>query len=99
MTDVLVIGAVAAGSFLLRTSFIALAGNREVPAALERLFPHIKPAVMAALLVATLGNPQDVGPAHIAGILTAAVVARSGKGLIAVMASGMAAFHLVATTF
>lgn len=95
MNGFLLILTVAAGSYLLRASFIVLVGDRPVPAPISRVLPHVKPAVLAALLVATLGPTAEIGPAHVAGVVVAGLVARSGRSLIAVLAAGMAVFHLV----
>jgi branched-subunit amino acid transport protein len=57
MTDLIIIAAAGALTFLLRSSFISLVGERELPAASESVLRYARPAVLAALAAsATVGS-------------------------------------------
>jgi len=91
---------VAAGTFLLRLSFIELWKWMRVPPLLVRALNYVPPAVLAALVLPALfrsGGAIDVSPDNLrlyAG-LVAAVVAWYTQGMITTLAAGMGALWLL----
>ncbi len=89
----------AAGSYLLRVSFVALFGRmEEVPPRVERTLALVPPAVLAALVVPELllqGGALAVSLDNhrlLAGAL-AAVVAWRTEDMLATVAVGMGALY------
>ncbi|WP_232688251.1 AzlD domain-containing protein [Halobacterium zhouii] len=95
----LVVLGAAAGSYLLRVSFVALFGRmEEVPPRVERTLALVPPAVLAALVVPELllqGGALAVSLDNhrlLAGAL-AAVVAWRTEDMLATVAVGMGALY------
>lgn len=95
----IVVLGLAAGTFLIRYSFIGLFANRNMPSWLDRALKLMVPAIFSAIVfggVVMVGG-QAVGLAHwpryaaAAVALTAAIISR-GSMLITVIL-GMAALH------
>jgi branched-subunit amino acid transport protein len=87
-------------TFLLRLSFIALLGNRQVPDALRRALRFVPPAVLSAIIfpeVLLPGGHWDLSITNArlwAGVL-AALVAWRTKNILLTIAVGMGVMWLV----
>lgn len=99
-TTWLIILGLAAGTYLLRLSFIQAWQWIEVPPALARALRYVPPAVFAALVLPALtvsAGTIDLSPGNprlVAGILAAAVAWYS-RSVILTLCSGMAALWLL----
>ena len=105
MKDFLLIGGMAAITFLIRYAMFAAAGRFQIPALVSRTLRFVPPAVLSAIIVPAvlmpggkgldlgLGNPQ------IAGALVALLVGRLWGNILAVVISGMGVFWLWQTPF
>jgi branched-subunit amino acid transport protein len=98
----LVLGGLAAGTYLLRLSFLALFGRLEgVPPRVERLLRFVPPAALAALAAPGFLAPAGalaLGPGNerlLAG-LVAGVVAWRTESIFVTIAVGMAALWALA---
>ena len=97
-----VIGVAAAGTFALRFSFIGILkrGPEDIPDLARRALRLIPAAVMAALALPGLTNPQESfdlwNERMLAGLIAAAVAWRT-KNVVATIAVGMAALWLLQT--
>lgn len=99
MSTWLVIGAIGAGTYLLRASMFALVATRSVPLRIETALGLVGPAAVAALvatIVATSPGTIDPAPApELAALaLGFAAVRRTGNVLHA-FAAGLPVFWLL----
>lgn len=99
-TTWLIIIGLAAGTYLLRLSFIQAWQWIDVPPALARALRYVPPAVFAALVLPALtvsGGVIDVSPGNerlVAGVLAAAV-AWYTRSVILTLCAGMGALWLL----
>lgn len=99
-TTWLIIIGLAAGTYLLRLSFIQAWQWIDVPPALARALRYVPPAVFAALVLPALtvaGGAIDVSPGNerlVAGALAAAVAWYS-RSVILTLCAGMGALWLL----
>ena len=93
---VLTVGAI---TYAMRAGLILALADAELPAWLLRALRYVAPAVLAALVVSLIADPdapqQGITFAEVAGLVVAAPVAWKTKNLIATLAAGMATFWLV----
>jgi branched-subunit amino acid transport protein len=99
MIDFAVIAAAGAITFLLRSSFISLAGDHALPRSSEAVLRYARPAVLAALAAsATVGNSgATLDPAllpRIAGVAVAGFAAWRSGNMLTTLAAGFGAFTL-----
>jgi|tagenome__1003787_1003787.scaffolds.fasta_scaffold20712143_2 branched-subunit amino acid transport protein len=75
----------AAATWLVRVLLIAIVPASRLPGPVQRVLPHVGPAVLAALVAAVLfGSPDGVQPAFlVAAALTGAVAWWRGNILLA----------------
>lgn len=95
MTAVMVL-AMAAGTYLLRVTGLAL-GRRRMPEAMSTILPAM-PAALLAGLVVTNGLVRDGGfvvDARLGGMVVAAAIAAKGWGLGAAVIGAVAATALL----
>lgn len=91
-------------TFLLRLSFIALLGNRQVPNALQRALRFVPPAVLSAIILPEIFQPGGqwnlslANPRLWAGLL-AALVAWRTRNILITIAVGMGTMWLVLALF
>jgi len=95
-----VIFVAAAGTFALRFSFVGVLkrGPEEIPDLARRALRLIPAAVMAALAVTGITNPEvsfDPWNERMLAALLAAVVAWRTKNVVATIAAGMAALWVL----
>ncbi len=90
---VLFVGAI---TYAMRAGLILALADAELPAWLLRALRYVAPAVLAALVVSLIADPdaprQGITLAEVAGLVVAAPVAWKTKSLIATLAAGMATF-------
>ena len=95
----LIIGTIAAGTWAIRISFIALFGRIEtIPAWILRILKLIPAAVMAGLVAPALthaGGSFDLATERFAAGLIAGVVAWRTRSITATIASGMVALWIL----
>ena len=93
------IAVVAAGTWGIRASFIALLGRvEEIPPALMRVLRLIPAAVLAALVAPALTHGTgsfDLGTARFAAGVAAAAVAWRTRNVVATIAVGMGVLWLL----
>lgn len=89
MSDVLVVLAVAVGSYALRTSFIVHSRPGRVSPTLVDVLEHVKPAALAALAATSLISHGSPSPTHIVALGVTVVASRVGVGLLGAMALGL----------
>lgn len=101
MSEVLLIGGMAAVTFLVRYPMLALAGKIELPRPIFEALGYVPPAVLAAIVVPALLMPDGstivIGMSNrglLAGGLAALVMWRS-KNLLLTIVIGMAAYLLL----
>ncbi len=77
MTDLALVGLVAAGTLLMRASLVALLANVTIPDRVEQGLRLVAPAVLAGLVAQTLfldaGEVRPFGSWYIAAAMAAAV--------------------------
>lgn len=95
----LLLGAIGAGTFLIRVSFLALLGRVEgVPQWAARILRLIPAAVLAAIAAPALthaGGSFDLLSERFAAGVIAALVAWGTKNVIATLAAGMGVLWLL----
>jgi branched-subunit amino acid transport protein len=100
MNEIMLITAAGVVTWLLRASFITLAGDRALPVTVNEVLRHARIAVLAALVATALagspaaGDPQTLLP-RVVGVLVAGAVAWRWRSLTPSLASGFAAFWAV----
>ncbi len=86
-------------TYAMRAGLILVLADTELPAPLLRALRFVAPAVLAALTVSLLANPdapnRGITLAEIAGLAVAVAVAGRTKNLIVTLATGMSTFWLV----
>lgn len=97
MTAVLVLLAVAAGSWGLRVAFVTVVDVDTLPAPVREALDYVGPAVMAALVITTLAHGEGhaglrLSLPEVAGLVTAAVVALRTGSLLWPLAAAVGAF-------
>ena len=100
MTAVLVLLAVAAGSWMLRVAFVTVVDVDTLPSVVREALDYVGPAVLAALIVATLADGEGAAGLRlplpeVAGLAAAAVVALRTTSLLWPLAAAMGAFTAV----
>ena len=105
MKDFLLIGGMAAITFLIRYAMFAATGRFEIPALVARTLRFVPPAVLTAIIVPAVlmpgGKGLELGPEspQLAGALAALLVGRLSGNFLAVIVSGMGVFWLWQTPF
>lgn len=95
----IVVLGLAAGTFLIRYSFIGLMADRTMPHWLERALKLMVPAIFAAIVCSgvaivggQLGGPEQ-WPRYGAAVLATLVAVRTRGNLMPTVLAGMAALH------
>jgi branched-subunit amino acid transport protein len=96
----LLIIALAAGTFLLRSVPLWIYGRSEMPGWLERLLRHVPAAALTALVVpgalySTSNGSYTFAPERTVAAVVALLVALRFKNIIAVIAAGMITLWVV----
>lgn len=93
---VLVVGVI---TYFMRAGLILALADAELPDELIRALRYVAPAVLAALVVSLVSNPElpnrGVSLAEVVGVVVAIPVAWKTKNLIATLGVGMSAFWVV----
>jgi branched-subunit amino acid transport protein len=95
----LIVLGLAAGTFLIRYSFIGLFANRDMPGWLAHSLKLMVPAIFAAIMgsgIAMVGGQMaglELWPRYAAGCVGLAVAVYSGGKVLPTVAAGMAALH------
>ncbi len=98
----LIMIALGIGTFLIRVSFLAIFGKREVLPLLQRALRFIPASVLSALVIPqilTRNNQLDISPGNpqvYAGIV-AGLVAWRTKNVLLTLVAGLAAFLILNT--
>jgi branched-subunit amino acid transport protein len=97
VTTVLVLFAVAAGTWALRVAFVTIVDVDTLPSLAREALDYVGPAVLAALIVTTLAHGEGhtglrPSPPEIAGLVAAALVALRTGSLLWPLAAAMAVF-------
>jgi branched-subunit amino acid transport protein len=97
VTAVLVLLAVAAGSWVLRVAFVTVVDVDTLPAPVRQALDHVGPAVLAALIVTALAHGEGhpglrLSLPQIAGLVAAAAVAVRTGTLLWPLVAAMGAF-------
>jgi branched-subunit amino acid transport protein len=90
---------VATGTYLSRAGMILLLAGRDLPEAVLRALRYVGPAVLAALVVTFVADPDQansgVTAAELAGLMASAATHYRWKSLGLTLAVGMAVFWIV----
>jgi branched-subunit amino acid transport protein len=98
MRDVIIVGLVGAGTLAMRALYLVGLGGVTLSERSERWLGHAKPAILAALVGGFLaGGEAGVTLASGAGVVAAWVVARTGRGILTVLAIGTAVTLLLSS--
>jgi branched-subunit amino acid transport protein len=97
MTAMLVLLAVAAGSWVLRVTFVTVVDVDTLPSLVREALDYVGPAVLAALIVTTLAHGEGhaglrLSLPEITGLVAAAVVALRTGTLLWPLAAAMGVF-------
>ncbi len=101
MSEFAIIGAIGAGTYLLRLSFIGILGDRTMPDWAMVPLRFVAPAILAALVAPAVllrDGAVDVSPAtnpQALAALIALIVAWKTKNVAAVIVAGMAVIWLL----
>ncbi len=101
MSEFAIIGAIGAGTYLLRLSFIGILGDRTMPDWAMVPLRFVAPAILAALVAPAVllrDGAVDVSPAtnpQALAALIALIVAWKTKNVAAVIVAGMAVVWLL----
>lgn len=94
-----VILALGAGTFLIRFSFLGLAGGRALPPWLLRLLRYVPVSVLPALVAPMVVWPQGTGgepdPARAAAACVALAVGAATRHVLGAVLSGLAALYAI----
>jgi branched-subunit amino acid transport protein len=101
MTAVLVLLAVAGGTWALRVAFVTVVDVDALPSLIREALDYVGPAVMAALIITTLAHGEGHAGLRLslpdaAGLFAAAVVALRTGTLLWALVAAMGAFTAVA---
>ncbi|HUX42180.1 MAG TPA: AzlD domain-containing protein [Rectinemataceae bacterium] len=100
MNEFLLIGGMAAITFLVRYAMFATAGRVEIPPFVSRALRYVPPAVLSAIIVPAVLLPGgkdlelSLGSPQLVGALVALIVGRLSGNILAVIVSGMGVFWL-----
>jgi branched-subunit amino acid transport protein len=100
MTTLLALCLLAAGSWVLRITFVTLRSPEALPAVVRSGLDYIGPAVTAGLIVVLLAGGEGptglrLSPGEVAALGAGAAAALRGAGLLPTIAIGMAALWVV----
>ncbi len=97
--SVLLVAIVAVGTYLSRAGMILLLSGRDLPDRVLRALRYVGPAVLAALVITFVADPEEanrgVSAAELAGLAVSASVHARWKSLVATLVAGMIAFWVV----
>lgn len=93
------VGLVATATFAMRAGMILLLSGRTIPEPITRALRHVGPAVLAALVVTLMTDPEatrrGITIAEVTGLLVAGPVALKTRNLIPTLVAGMAMYWIV----
>ena len=100
MSDAAVIVVIGVGTYVIRTSFIAVLGTRGVPPILESPLRYVAPAVLAAIAappILAYSGPVDLTPANLrlVAALAAGVVAWRTRNIGLTIVVGLAGLAIL----
>ena len=101
MSAVLVLLAVAGGTWALRVAFVTVVDVDALPSLIREALDYVGPAAMAALVITTLAHGEGLAGLRpslpeAAGLIAAAVVALRTGTLLWALVAAMGAFTAVA---
>lgn len=86
-------------TYAMRAGLILALADAQLPSWLLRMLRYVAPAVLAALTVSLIADPESanrgISLAEVAGLVVAAPVAWKTKNLIATLTAGMTTFWVV----
>lgn len=86
-------------TYAMRAGLILALADAELPTWLVRALRYVAPAVLAALTVTLIADPdaanRGIAWPEVAGLLVAGPIAWKTKNLVITLAAGMAAFWIV----
>ena len=87
MREMLVVSIVGAGTLAMRSVFIV--GSATLPASLERLMRHAKPAILAALVGGFLVGADGLSLNTLVALVVAGIATVRGAGMLTTIAIGV----------
>ncbi len=105
MNEYLLIGGMAAITFLVRYAMFATAGRVEIPDFVTRALRYVPPAVLSAIILPAVllpgGKELDLslGSPQLVGALVSLLVGRLSGNILAVIVSGMGTFWIWQSPF
>lgn len=88
MREMLMVSIVGAGTLAMRSVFIV--GSASLPAAVERLMRHARPAILAALVGGFLVGADGLSLNTLVALAVAGVATVRGAGMLTTIALGVA---------
>lgn len=87
MREMLMVSIVGAGTLAMRSVFIV--GSATLPASLERLMRHAKPAILAALVGGFLVGADGLSLNALVALVVAGIATVRGAGMLTTIAIGV----------
>lgn len=100
MTDFLAVVVVGIGTYVSRAVFILALAKRTIPPAVIRVLQFVAPAVLAALVVALLIDPEGnaaIGVPEVSAFVAGGAVAYKTRNHIYTLIVGMTVFWVMRT--
>ncbi|MGB7859253.1 MAG: AzlD domain-containing protein [Acidimicrobiia bacterium] len=100
MTDFLAVVVVGIGTYVSRAVFILALAKRTIPRSVIRVLQFVAPAVLAALVVALLIDPEGnaaIGVPEVAAFVAGGAVAYKTRNHIYTLIVGMTVFWVMRT--
>ncbi len=99
ISAILLLAGVSIATYFTRAGMILTLADRSIPEPIMRALRHVGPAVLAALVVTLVADPEQVNYGvelpEVAGILAAVTTAFRTKNLIPTLALGLIVFWVV----
>ena len=90
---------VGLATYVMRAGLILALADRELPEPVTRALRYVAPAVLSALVVSLIADPEAVNNgisiAEAVGLSVAAIVAWKSKNLVVTLAGGMTVFWIL----
>ena len=98
MSDFLATAVVGIGTYVFRAVFIVVLAKRRIPDVVLVALEYVGPAVLGALIVALLTDPQgnvQIGIPEVAAFVVGGFIARRTRSHIWTLVAGMAVYWVV----
>ncbi len=98
-SSLIVVLGVGLATYVMRAGLILVLADRELPEPLTRALRYVAPAVLSALVVSLIADPDaqnsGISIAELAGLVIAVPVAWKSKNLLVTLCAGMVVFWVL----